>query len=142
LYTELSRLLAEYQLRADQVEQASASIRDAELLTETTGVGGRIWQKEGHHKQARLCFERAIAQSRDQRARLFELHATRDCTQLSAETSDSTEVPERLRSIVDWFPATLAIPILAECRALFRSIVGVLVPDVGHVVGDAGAVAK
>jgi len=123
-------ILADYQLRAGQLEQAIASVREAELLTETTGereqfaevirLRGHIWQREGHHKQARLCFDRAIAQSRDQRARLFELHATRDLAQLNAERGGSTEEPERLRSIVDVFPATLDIPVLAECRALFQ----------------------
>ena len=35
-----------------------------------------------------------------------------------AETGDSSEALERLRSLVDWFPSTLDVPILAECRAL------------------------
>jgi class 3 adenylate cyclase/tetratricopeptide (TPR) repeat protein len=122
--------LAEYQLRADQLEQARASIGEAEHLAETTEekdhlaeiirLRGRIWQAEGHYEQARLCFERAIARSRDQGARLFELNAARDLAKLSVETGDAREALEKLRSIVDWFPATLDVPVLAECRALLR----------------------
>jgi tetratricopeptide (TPR) repeat protein len=120
--------LAEYQLRAKQLEQAGANLGEAERLTETTEerdhiaeiirVRGRLWHAEGHHEQARLCFERAIVQSREQGARLFELNAARDLARLSNETGDNSEARERLRSLVDWFPATLDVPVLAECRAL------------------------
>ena len=123
-------ILAEYQLRAGQFEQAGASIREAELSAKTTEendqlaeilrLRGRIWQNEGHHEQAKLSYERAIAQSRDQQARLFELRATRDLAQLSPKADGSTEVLEKLRSLVDWFPATLDVPVLAECRALLQ----------------------
>jgi len=123
-------MLAEYQLRGGQLEQARASIREAELLAETTEekdylaeiirLRGRIWQSEGHHGQARLSFERAIARSRDQQARLFELRATRDLAKLCAETGGSAEALERLCSLVDWFPASLDVPVLAECRALLQ----------------------
>ncbi len=124
-------ILAEYQLRANQLEQARASIREAELLAETTEekdqlaeiirLRGRIWQSEGHHEQARRCFERAIVRSRDQQARLFELHAARDLAKLSIETGDDpVEALEELRSIVDWFPTALDVPVLAECRALLQ----------------------
>jgi len=123
-------ILAEYQLRASQLEQASASLHEAELLAETTEekdhlaeivrLRGRIWQSEGYYERARLGFERAIAQSRDQQARLFELRATRDLARLSAETGSSTQALEKLRSIVGWFPATLDVPLLAECRSLVQ----------------------
>jgi len=123
-------MLAEYQLGANQLKQARASIHEAELLSETTDekehlseiirLRGRIWQSEGRHEQAKLCFERAIARSRDQQARLFELRAARDLVKLSAEVGDSTEARERLRSVVGWFPAALDVPILAECRALLQ----------------------
>ena len=108
-------ILAEYQLRANQLERGPISLGEAERLAETTEekdqlaeiirLRGRIWQSEGHHDKAKLCFERAIARSRDQRARLFELHAARDLVRLCAEAGDSTEALETLRSIVDWFPA-------------------------------------
>ena len=123
-------ILAEYQLRADRLEEARISLGEAERLAEATEekdqlaeiirLRGRVWQSEGRHDKARLCFERAIARSRDQRARLFELHAARDLVRLSAEPGNATEAPKTLRSIVDWFPATLAVPVLAECRALLR----------------------
>ena len=60
-------------------------------LAEIIRLRGRIWQSEGHHEEARLCFERAIARSREQRARLFELHAARDLARLSAEAGGSTD---------------------------------------------------
>jgi tetratricopeptide (TPR) repeat protein len=123
-------MLANYQLRANQLGQAGASLDEAERLTETTEekdylaeiirLRGRIWQSEGHHEKAKLCFQRAIARSRDQRARLFELHAARDLVRLCAEAGDLTEALEMLRSIVDWFPPSLDVPVLAECRALLR----------------------
>ena len=123
-------ILAEYQLRADRLEEARISLGEAERLAEATEekdqlaeiirLRGRVWQSEGRHDKARLCFERAIARSRDQRARLFELHAARDLVRLSAEAGNATEALKTLRSIVDWFPATLAVPILAECRALLQ----------------------
>jgi tetratricopeptide (TPR) repeat protein len=122
--------LAEYQLRANQTEQARANLGEAERLVETTEerdhiaeiirVRGRLWQAEDHPEQAKLCFERAIAQSREQGARLFELNAARDLAMLSAEAGDATAELEMLRSIVDWFPATLDVPVLAECRALLE----------------------
>ncbi|HKM73561.1 MAG TPA: AAA family ATPase [Stellaceae bacterium] len=122
--------LGEYQLRANQLEPARASLDEAERLAETTDekmhlaeiirLRGRLWQAEGHREQARLCFERAIARSREQGARLFELNAARDLARRSAEAGDTTEAFDRLRSIVDWFPTTLDVPVLAECRALLR----------------------
>jgi hypothetical protein len=39
---------------------------------------------------------------------------------LSAEAGDSAEALEKLHGIVDWFPADLDIPVLAECRALLQ----------------------
>jgi tetratricopeptide (TPR) repeat protein len=89
-------------------------------LAEIIRLRGRFRQAEGDYSQARLCFERAIACSREQRARLFELNAARDLAKLCAETGDATEALGRLRAIVDWFPATLDVPVLAECRALLR----------------------
>jgi len=87
-------------------------------LAEIIRLRGRLWQAEGDYRQARLYFERAIAQSREQGARLFELNAGHDLASLSAETGNSTEALEMLRSIVEWFPAALDVPVLAECRAL------------------------
>ena len=120
--------LAEYQLRANQLEQARVNLGEAEHLAQTTEerdhiaeiirVRGRAWQAEGHHKQARICFERAIERSREQGARLFELYAAQDLARLSTETGDGSEALQTLRSIVDWFPAALDVPVLAECRAL------------------------
>ncbi len=123
-------MLADYQLRANQIGEARASLGEAENLAATTEekdhvaeiirLRGRIWQSEGHHEEARQCFERAIAQSRKQRARLFELHAARDLARLSAETGGSTAALDELRTIIDWFPPGLDIPVLAECRALLQ----------------------
>jgi tetratricopeptide (TPR) repeat protein len=123
-------MLADCQLRGKQFEQARISLAEAERLAETTEekdqlaeiirLRGRIWQYDGHGEAARRCFERAIAQSRDQRARLFELRAARDLVRLSAEAGGTTDALEGLRSIVDWFPPGLDVPVLAECRALLR----------------------
>ena len=128
-------ILAEYQLRANRLEAACANLSEAERLAETTEekdqlaeiirLRGRIWQSEGNHDKARLCFERAVARSRDQRARMFELHAARDLVRLSAEAGGSTEALEKLRSVVDWFPADLDVPVLAECRALLQQAASV-----------------
>jgi class 3 adenylate cyclase/tetratricopeptide (TPR) repeat protein len=122
--------LAEYQLRANQLEEARANLGEAEHLAETTEekdhlaeiirLRGRLWQAEGCHEQAKICYERAVARSREQGARLFELNATRDLARLSIKTGDRVEALQTLRAIVDWFPATLDVPILAECRALLR----------------------
>ena len=87
-------------------------------LAEITRLLGCLSQAECHREQARLCYERAIVQSRKQGARLFELYAARDLARLSAETGDDAEGLQTLRSVVDWFPATLDVPVLAECRAL------------------------
>jgi tetratricopeptide (TPR) repeat protein len=122
--------LAEYQLRANQLEAARADLDEAEQLAETTDekmhlaeiirLRGRIYQAEGDYDQARLCFERAIACSRGQRARLFELNAARDLATVAAEADNATEALATLRAIVDWFPASLDVPILADCRALLQ----------------------
>jgi len=65
-----------------------------------------------------VCFERAIAQAHAQQARLFELNAVRDLPRLGVEAGNAGETLERLCAIVDWFPASLDVPVLAECRAL------------------------
>jgi class 3 adenylate cyclase/tetratricopeptide (TPR) repeat protein len=124
--------LAEYQLRANRREEARANLEEAEQLAETTDekmhlaeiirLRGRLYQAEGNYKQARLCFGRAVAQAREQRARLFELNAAHDLAKLSVETGDASEALEKLRSIVDWFPATLDVPVLAQCRVLLRQV--------------------
>jgi tetratricopeptide (TPR) repeat protein len=128
-------ILAEYQLRTNRLDEASISLSESERLAETTEekdqlaeiirLRGRIWQSEGRHDTARLCFERAIARSRDQRARLFELHAARDLAALAAEAGGSTEALEQLRSIVDWFRVDLDVPVLAECRAVMQQATSV-----------------
>jgi adenylate cyclase len=125
--------LAEYQLRANQRELADANLREAEVLAETSEekdhlselfrLRGRILQSQGRHEQARLCFERAIARAREQGARLLELNAARDLAKLSREVGDGGEAFGQLRSIVDWFPATLDVPVMAECRMLLGSII-------------------
>jgi class 3 adenylate cyclase/tetratricopeptide (TPR) repeat protein len=123
-------LLAEYQLRAGQIEPAASSIHEAEHHAETTEekdalaeimrVRGRVSQAMGDRARAAQCFERAIAHARGQGARLFELKAAHDLAMLCAETSNATEALAKLRAIVEWFPATLDVPILAECRTLLR----------------------
>jgi tetratricopeptide (TPR) repeat protein len=122
--------LAEYQLRANQLEEARANLNEAEHLAETTDekmhlaeinrLRGRLWQTKGDYDQARLCFERAIVRSREQRARLFELHAARDLVRLAHETGDSTAALGKLRTIVNWFPVALDIPLLTQCRTLLH----------------------
>jgi tetratricopeptide (TPR) repeat protein len=122
--------LAEYQLRANHLEEARANLDEAEHLAETTDekmhlaeiirLRGRLYQAEGNYDQARLCFERAIAQARAQKARLFELNAARDLARLAGEAGDVTAALGTLRAIVDWFPAALDVPALAECRALLQ----------------------
>ena len=123
-------MLGEYQLRADQVEEADASIREAEQHAEATEekyqladiirLRGRIWQRQGQYEKARCCFHRAIARAREQAARLFELHAARDLARLDIQAGDAVEALAALRSIVGWFPATVDVPVLAECRGLLR----------------------
>ncbi len=123
-------ILADYQFRARQFEAARASLSEAEHLAEATEekdhlaeivrLRGRLWQNDGHHKTARRCYQRAIARSREQRARLFELHAARDLVRLAEERNAAAKERDMLRSIVDRFPAGLDIPILAECRELLR----------------------
>jgi tetratricopeptide (TPR) repeat protein len=122
--------LAEYQLRVNQVEEARANLDEAEQLAETTDekmhlaeiirLRGRLCQADGDYDQARVCFEHAIAQSREQKARLFELNASRDLARVAAEAGNATEALATLRAIVDWFPASLDVPMLAECRALLQ----------------------
>jgi tetratricopeptide (TPR) repeat protein len=121
-------ILADYQLRAGQVARARTSLVEAERLAETTEeqdylaeivrLRGRIWQSEAKYEQARRSFERAIARSRDQGARLFELLAVRDLVRLSVEAGDAAYAIQQLRAVVGRFPAGLNIPVLAECRAL------------------------
>ena len=113
-------ILAEYQLRADRLEEARISLGEAERLAEATEekdqlaeiirLRGRIWQSEGRHDKARLCFERAIARSRDQRARLFELHAARDLVRLSAELVTRPRRPKRCAASWTGFRPPLPSP--------------------------------
>lgn len=122
--------LAEYQLRANQVEPARANLAEAEHLAETTDekmhlaeiirLRGRLWQAEGRRDEARQCFESAIALARHQQAHLFELNAARDLAKLCAEAGGSGVALAKLRTVVDWFPAALEVPVLAECRAMLR----------------------
>lgn len=123
-------MLADYQLRAQQFERSCISLGEAERLAEMTEekdylaeiirLRGRLWQSEGNYEAARQCFERAIARSQAQRARLFELHAARDLVRLTIEAGLRVEAHKKLCTIVDWFPAELDIPILTECRALLQ----------------------
>jgi DNA-binding response OmpR family regulator/class 3 adenylate cyclase/tetratricopeptide (TPR) repeat protein len=123
-------MLADYQLRAQQFERSRISLEEAERLAELTEekdylaeiirLRGRLWQSAGDHEAARQCFKQAIAQSRAQRARLFELHAARDLVRLAMEAGLRIEAHEKLRTIVDWFPPGLDIPVLTECRTLLQ----------------------
>ena len=119
--------LAEYQLRANQLEAASTNLAEAEQAAETTEekmhlaeiirLRGRLWEVAGRRNQARLCFERSAKKAREQGASLFELNAARDLARLAVGANHDRD-RNRLRAIVDWFPASLDIPVLAECRAL------------------------
>jgi len=92
--------LAEYQLRADQNEQAGASLDEAQHLAETTEekhypaeivrLRGRLWHTRGDQRKARHYFELAIAQARTQGARLLELNAARDLATLEATGGGGT----------------------------------------------------
>jgi tetratricopeptide (TPR) repeat protein len=123
-------ILADYQLRAERLDQARTSLGEAERLAETTEekdhlaeiirLRGRIWQSEANYKEAKRCFEQSIARSCEQRARLFELHAARDLVRLANETGGCSEALEILRTIVDRFPVALDIPVLTECRTLLH----------------------
>ncbi len=130
MLTRNMAMLGEYQLRADLVEEADASIREAEQHAEATEekyqladiirLRGHILQRQGQYEKARWCFHQAIARARKQAARLFELHAARDLARLDMQAGDAAEALAALRSIVGWFPATVDFPVLAECRGLLR----------------------
>jgi DNA-binding response OmpR family regulator/class 3 adenylate cyclase/tetratricopeptide (TPR) repeat protein len=110
-------MLADYQLQAQQFEHARINLGEAERLAEATEekdhlaeiirLRGRVWQSENNYEAAKECFERAIARSRAQQARLFELHAARDLVRLAIEAGLCTNAHEKLRTIVEWFPADL-----------------------------------
>jgi len=87
-------------------------------LAEIIRLRGRLWQATGRRSQARLCFERAVTEAHAQDARLFELNAARDLARLGIAAGGGSMEREHLRTIVDWFPASLDVPVLAECRAL------------------------
>jgi class 3 adenylate cyclase/tetratricopeptide (TPR) repeat protein len=122
--------LAEYQLRAGRLEPARASLAEAEHLTETSDekmylaeivrLRGQLRQAEERRDEAKECFKRAIGLARDQQARLLELNAARDLVLLTADSGDCAEAIELLRTVVDWFPAVLEVPVLAQCRAVLR----------------------
>jgi tetratricopeptide (TPR) repeat protein len=122
--------LAEYQLRAGRLEPARASLAETEHLTETSDekmylaeivrLRGQLRQSEERRDEAKECFKRAIGLARDQQARLFELNAARDLVLLTADSGDCAEAIELLRTVVDWFPAVLEVPVLAQCRAVLR----------------------
>jgi tetratricopeptide (TPR) repeat protein len=123
-------MLADYQLRAKRYERARISLGEAERLADATEekdhlaeiirLRGLVWQSEGNYEEARRCLERAIERSREQRARLFELHAARDLVRLGIETGGVAKPLEKLRTIVDWFPSNLDVTVLSECRALLQ----------------------
>ena len=110
--------MAEAHANLDEAEQLAETTEEKMHLAEIIRLRGRLQQAEGNYDQARLCFERAIAHSREQKARLFELNATRDLVMLSAQADSTSEALATLRAIVDLFPPTLDVPVLTECRAL------------------------
>jgi hypothetical protein len=89
-------------------------------IAEIVRLRGRLWQAEERREEAKQCFERAIGLARDQQARLFELNAAHDLVILTADQGGDAEAIESLHAVVDWFPATLEVPILAQCRAMLR----------------------
>jgi tetratricopeptide (TPR) repeat protein len=123
-------MLADHQLRANQLDHARSSLAEAEHLAETTQekdhlaeifrLRGRIWQNQGRFERARSCLLQAIARSREQGTRLFELHAARDLVRLSAEAGGTQAAQQALASVVGSFSSGLDIPVLAECRALLQ----------------------
>lgn len=123
-------ILADYQFRARQFEEARISLREAEHLAEATEekdhlaeimrLRGRFWQNDGKHRVARCCYEKAIERSSEQRALLFELYATRDLVKLAEERNDAAKERGMLRTIVDRFRSDLDVPVLVECRALLE----------------------
>ncbi len=126
--TQLICELARLQVRANRADEASASICEAEHISETTDetfflaeisrLRGRIWFLRENFENARTCYERAIARAKESEARLFELRATRDLAHLGVAEENPDPALTRLRAIVDWFPATLDIPELIESRRL------------------------
>jgi hypothetical protein len=67
------------------------------------------------------CASNAPSRARAGRERASsELNAARDLARVAAEGGNVAEALATLRTIADWFPASLDVPILAECRALLQ----------------------
>ena len=86
-------MLADYQIRAKQPEEACISLGEADALPKrprtriTRGNHPAAWPDLPERRSPRrgqAVLRQAIARSRDQRARLFELHAARDLVSLCA----------------------------------------------------------
>jgi hypothetical protein len=107
--------LAAFQLHANHLGAAREGLDQAKQLAATTDekmhfaeiirLRGSLQRAEGDYGPPRLCLERTITHTRNQRARLFELNTARDL---------AIEALAKLRSFAEWFAATLHVAIWAN----------------------------
>jgi tetratricopeptide (TPR) repeat protein len=118
-------------VRGGKGEQAEPVVSEAEAIAAATGersqfgkilrLRGLLHYLKGDHQAARCCLLQSIDWSRGRKAKALEMRAAVDLVRLNFEAKDSTNELELLRSIVDWFPASLRYPDLVEARQLLHN---------------------
>jgi len=127
-------LLADAYSKTGKVEQATVHLAEALPLVETSAE--RWWQAELYRVQgellltrtgngetpARVCFERALDISRQQKARSLELRAATSLARLWAEQGKPTAAHDLLAPVYGWFTEGFDTADLKEAKALLDAL--------------------
>jgi class 3 adenylate cyclase/tetratricopeptide (TPR) repeat protein len=118
-------------LRVGKLDEAEKAIFEGEEIVDRTDeqshgaeilrMRGMISAMKGDLANGARKLREAIRWSRMRGTKLFELRALRDLTRLMLATNDSWSTKQELRRVVNWFPATLEPPDLAEARELLQA---------------------
>jgi class 3 adenylate cyclase/tetratricopeptide (TPR) repeat protein len=129
---ELACSLCDLLVPAGRVDEASQLLDDLDALVADTDeaysmaecvrIRGQIAAGQGDLPGAERLFEKAIAVSQQQEARLFELRATTGLASVLARQRHGEEGETRLRAVIDMFDTKHPIVDLIAARTMLESL--------------------
>ena len=124
--------LAEIQIKAGYLDEASATLDEAFAMVEKTDecywkselyrLKGELLLKEGDDIKAEVSYQKAIEIARKQSAKSLELRAVMSLCRLWEKQGNKTEARQMLAEIYNWFTEGFDTPDLIEAKELYQEL--------------------